>query len=57
MTSATGGHIEDLAFRKTMELLGEKLGRWWLCAEDVLRESCALNVDSDGAGHIGDWGM
>src|SRR6185437_13183562 len=57
MTPAAGGHIENLPFGKAMKLLDEKLGRWRICAENLLREPCALNADSNGTGYGGDRGM
>ena len=57
MAPAAGGHIEDFALGKAMKLLHEKLGGWRICAEDLLRQSCALNADSDGTGYVGDRGV
>lgn len=57
MTPAARGHIENLPFGKAMKLLDEKLGRRWICAENLLREPCALNADPDGAGYGGNRGM
>src|SRR6187549_2552225 len=54
MTPVAGGHVEDLAFGKTMKLLDEKRCRWPICAEDLLREPCTLNGDSHRAGHVGE---